>query len=668
MRALRILLTSPAPPGIHTGNTTTAERWAAIFERLGHTATIARTWSGEPFDLLVALHAKKSFDAITRWRSARPDAPLVVALTGTDLYGDVRHDADAQRALALADRLVILQERGRAELPEGVRAKARTIVQSSTPSAPIEVAPGAFQVAVLAHLRAIKDPLRAAHAAELLPATSKIVIVHAGGALDDGLEAEARAAMAACTRYRWLGQVPRDEALGILAGSRLLVLTSIEEGGANVVTEAIAAGVPVVSSRIEGSLGLLGADHAGYFDVGDTAGLAALLTRCEEDAGFLAALRDRSVALAPIVDPAREREAWKNLLEELLPGRYRRGVLSPPSAAPATYTTPLDTHVSARLDVTRLAVPEAEATFVEDVRRGLTRAPIKQLACQYFYDELGSKLFEEICTLEEYYPPRAEREILEAHAAELAGPRAALVELGSGSATKTRIVIEAMLARHGSLVYVPIDVSHTMLIESSEALVADHPGLHVLGIAAEYQAGLEELARRDLGPKLVLWLGSNIGNFDRPSAAAFLRRVASTMTREDRLLVGADLRKDKRTLEAAYDDARGVTAAFNKNVLVRINRELGGHFDLDAFRHRAVYLEDEGKIEMHLVSTRAQVVHIDALDLDVAFAEGEHIHTEDSYKYSRDELATLADRAGLEILAEWTDQAGRFSETLFARR
>lgn len=339
------------------------------------------------------------------------------------------------------------------------------------------------------------------------------------------------------------------------------------------------------------------------------------------------------------------------------------------TAAPdATTATPFDTHVSARLDVRRLAVPEAEATFVEDVRRGLTTTPQKTLACQYFYDELGSKLFEEICTLEEYYPPRAEREILEARAAELAGPRAALVELGSGSATKTRIVIEAMLARHGSLVYVPIDVSHTMLIESSEALVADHPTLHVLGIAAEYQAGLEELARRDLGPKLVLWLGSNIGNFDRPSAAAFLRRVASTMATGDRLLVGADLRKDKRTLEAAYDDARGVTAAFNKNILARINRELDGTFDLEAFRHRAVYLETEGKIEMHLVSARAQTVTIGALDLDVAFDAGEHIHTEDSYKYSRDELRGLADAAGLEILSQWTDHAERFSETLFTRR
>src|SRR5439155_19659947 len=167
--------------------------------------------------------------------------------------------------------------------------------------------------------------------------------------------------------------------------------------------------------------------------------------------------------------------------------------------------------------------------------------------------------------------------------------------------------------------------------------------------------------------KLILWLGSNVGNLDRPEAARFLRRVRETMTERDRLLVGIDLRKERAVLEAAYDDARGVTARFNKNLLARVNRELGGRFDLDAFAHRARYLEDAGRVEMHLVSRRAQRVPVVALDLEVPFADGETIHTEDSYKYSFTEIDALAASAGFAVAARWTDERGLFAETLLVR-
>jgi len=321
---------------------------------------------------------------------------------------------------------------------------------------------------------------------------------------------------------------------------------------------------------------------------------------------------------------------------------------------------------------TLIAAPGGEddvGGFARAVRTGLSARP-KALPCRYLYDQEGSRLFEEICTLDEYYLPRAEREILEAHAGELAALVPAgttLVELGSGSARKTRIVIEALLARAGRLRFVPIDVSRSMLEDSSAALLADYPGLEIVAVAGEYQQGLARLgAITDGGPRLILWLGSNIGNFDRAEAAAFLRRVRSRMTGGDRMLVGADLRKERAIIEPAYDDAAGVTARFSKNLLARINRELGGEFDCDAFRHRAAYQVEAGRVEIHLVSERAQRVRVGALDLEVDFEPGETIHIEDSYKWSPAELAELARAAGFRIERPWTDRGDRFSESLLA--
>lgn len=308
------------------------------------------------------------------------------------------------------------------------------------------------------------------------------------------------------------------------------------------------------------------------------------------------------------------------------------------------------------------------AQFARDVKTGLTASP-KFLPCRYFYDREGSRLFEEICQLPEYYLTRAEREILSEHAEETIARWShdvALVELGSGSATKTRVLIDALLRRQERLQYVPVDISRAALEESARALLEHYPTLSITAIAGEYHDGLERLQTSIGGAKLILWLGSSVGNFERGEAAEFLRRVRATMTADDRLLIGIDLRKDRTILERAYDDASGVTARFNLNLLARINRQLGGHFDLEAFRHRALYNEEVGRIEMYLVSARAQRVVIDRLNMTIAFAPEEAIHTENSYKYSLAEIDALAEAAGLRIEQQWFDAGHRFSVNLMA--
>ena len=301
--------------------------------------------------------------------------------------------------------------------------------------------------------------------------------------------------------------------------------------------------------------------------------------------------------------------------------------------------------------------------FAAAVRAGLTDEP-KRLDCTWLYDAEGSRLFERITTLPEYYPTRAEQEILERNAHDILGdvpPDLTLVELGSGSAAKTRVLIEELLGRNGTLEFVPIDISRSMLEQSSRELLVDHPGLEVHGIAMQYADGLHEMRRAIPGPKLVLWLGSSIGNLERARAAEFLRAVRADLDPSDRFLLGVDLRKDRETLQRAYDDAEGVTALFNKNLLERVNRELGGGFDADAFEHRAVYREDAGRVETHLVSTRDQSVHIALLDLSLDFGRGETIHTESSYKYSPDEIEQLVEAGGFELGAQWFDGGERVS-------
>jgi L-histidine Nalpha-methyltransferase len=325
---------------------------------------------------------------------------------------------------------------------------------------------------------------------------------------------------------------------------------------------------------------------------------------------------------------------------------------------------------SERLRVQRLNVAAASDDFAEDVRSGLT-AERKFLLPKYFYDSLGSQLFEAICLLPEYYLTRAESEIFARHSEEIVnesarGHHVTLVELGSGSATKTRRIIEALLQKQKRLRYVPVDISTAALESSAHALLQDFDALEVEAYAADYDSALPRLAE-NFQPDtraLVLFLGSNIGNFDREAAHAFLRRLRSVLRTGDTVLLGADLKKDPTVLEAAYDDALGVTAAFNLNLLSRINRELEADFRLRDFRHLAIYNEREGRIEMHLESLREQTIHINVLSLDVSFGAGERIHTENSYKYDLAELSTLANRTGFELTRTWLDAGERFSSNL----
>jgi L-histidine N-alpha-methyltransferase len=301
-------------------------------------------------------------------------------------------------------------------------------------------------------------------------------------------------------------------------------------------------------------------------------------------------------------------------------------------------------------------------SFAQAVRRGLSGRP-KTLPCQFFYDAIGSQIFEKICALPEYYPTRTEDAILrESAGAMVAGfERApAMVELGSGSSTKTRRLIGAGLARYGELHYLPIDISPTILEESAEFLVREFPRLRVTGYAADYRVALDRMAGRLRRPKLLVFLGSSVGNYEPDNAVDLLRHVAGAMGPCDRFLLGTDLDKDRATLEAAYDDAKGVTAMFNRNLLVRINRELGGDFAPERFAHEARYRPEWRRVEMHLVSRGKQTVRIPGAGLTVRFADGESIHTENSHKYTAEDLANLAARAGFVEESAWTDRQGRF--------
>jgi dimethylhistidine N-methyltransferase len=292
----------------------------------------------------------------------------------------------------------------------------------------------------------------------------------------------------------------------------------------------------------------------------------------------------------------------------------------------------------------------------EEVLRGL-RSPQKELPCKLLYDEVGSDLFEQIAGLDEYYPTRAEMRIMRTHAAEMAvrlGPACLLIEYGSGSSTKIRLLLDQLEHPAG---YVPIDISREQLHTSAEALRQAYPGLEVLPVAADYTAGFEIPASREPPRRRVAYYpGSTIGNFVPDDARRFLARMARHC---DGLLIGVDLKKDPLMLHRAYNDALGITARFNLNLLVRLNRELGATFQVDAFRHYAFYNPVFARVEMHLVSLVDQRVRV--AGVEIAFERGESIWTEASYKYTLDDFAGLAASAGWRVEQAWTDDRGLFS-------
>lgn len=314
-----IEIVTPSPTGSLGGNRVTGERWARILGELGHVAMVVDSYKGTDVDALVAIHARRSADAVLEFRIKYPDRPLILGMSGTDLYVDIRNDKKAQQALGLAHRLVLLQPAGLDELPEDARDKARVIYQSVLPvPARSGVVPdGAFNVCVVGHLRDVKDPFCTAEAARSLPSDSRVNVVHVGKALSPEMEERAVAETGSNDRYQWRGQLERDETLELIASCDLLALTSRSEGGANVIGEAIVCGTPVVSSRISGSIGLLGADYPGYFDFGEREQLTALLRRLETDTAFHLQLTERCVGLAEQFSPARELASWRSLLAEL---------------------------------------------------------------------------------------------------------------------------------------------------------------------------------------------------------------------------------------------------------------------------------------------------------------------------------------------------------------
>jgi L-histidine Nalpha-methyltransferase len=302
--------------------------------------------------------------------------------------------------------------------------------------------------------------------------------------------------------------------------------------------------------------------------------------------------------------------------------------------------------------------------LLQAVHEGLGRSP-KTLPCLYFYDREGSLLFEQICDLPEYYLTRTEDRILRERADEIVGslpPDVDLVELGSGSSRKTRRLIAALFRRQRTLRYIPVDISGEMLNGTAAALSADYPGLSVHPLVAEYRDALARLRREAGAPKLVLFLGSNLGNFDPDEAVRFLRGIREMMAARDRALLGLDLQKDPAVLEAAYDDAAGVTARFNLNLLARLNREADAGFVLDRFAHRAAYNRDEGRVEMHLVSRCDQAITVGGRKY--GFAAGETIHTENSYKYTPAQIRELSVAAHLAVERSWYDDARLFSLNL----
>jgi L-histidine N-alpha-methyltransferase len=306
--------------------------------------------------------------------------------------------------------------------------------------------------------------------------------------------------------------------------------------------------------------------------------------------------------------------------------------------------------------------------LAEEVRRDLS-LPRKRLQPHYLYDALGSRLFEAICELPEYRITRAERRLLAAHAetitAELTTP-ATFVELGGGSGEKLALLATAA-ARVGPLRIELVDVSATAL-EMASLTLARIAAVTVVGHETTYEDGLRKIAaaREGSGALLVAFLGSNIGNLDPAAARTFLSAMRATLRVGDRLVLGADLLKSEAALAVAYDDPLGVTAAFNKNLLVRLNRELGADFDLDQFAHRAVWNASESRVEMHLESLRAQVVSVPRADLEVRFTEGESIWTESSYKYTMGGVAALGRSAGFTVSDQWVDAEAGFAVTLLA--
>ena len=313
---MKIAIVTPAAARSRNGNRNTAARWARFLREQGHRVTVEQTWGNSPADLMIALHARRSFGSVARYADAFPERPLIVVLTGTDVYRDIQTDANAKRSLELATRLVVLQEMALNELSPRLRGKCSVIYQSAPRIEPVASLSSCFEIVVSGHLRDEKDPFRTAAALQYLPTGSRVRVTHVGGALDPHMADEARRWMARDNRYRWLGEVPHGRALRFLSRARLMVISSRMEGGANVVSEALTAAVPVIASRIAGNIGMLGARYPGYYACGSEQALGKLISRAERDPVYYSSLAAACRKRAALVTPERERKALCELVNE----------------------------------------------------------------------------------------------------------------------------------------------------------------------------------------------------------------------------------------------------------------------------------------------------------------------------------------------------------------
>ena len=316
-RKIKILVITPEPKESLKGNFVTAFRWARFLRELGYRVIVDQTYKGQSYDLMVALHARRSFSSIEQFYNSHNEKPIIVVLTGTDLYMDVHANHNAQKSLKFADRLVVLQQMGINELPEKFREKTRVIYQSAVKQkGNVLKRKKTFDICVIGHLRQVKDPFCTAMASRILPDSSKVRILHIGSALDKNFELMANNEMSENPRYCWKGAQPHWKTIRILRSCQLLVLSSQMEGGANVISEAIISGVPVLSTKISGSIGMLGEGYPGYFPVGDTKALAGLILRAENDPRFIKKLRQWITSIASTFKPVSEKLAIKKLLLE----------------------------------------------------------------------------------------------------------------------------------------------------------------------------------------------------------------------------------------------------------------------------------------------------------------------------------------------------------------
>jgi putative glycosyltransferase (TIGR04348 family) len=311
---MKIALITPAAATSRYGNRNTAVRWAELLRELGHQVRVQERWNGRSADLMLALHARRSHDSVVRFAERHPDRPLILALTGTDLYRDIREDVNAQESMELATRMIVLQDMGLHELAPRLRRKTEVIYQSCESIGKQPPDRSCFEIIISGHLRTEKDPFRGAAALALLPAKSRIRITQIGGARETALAAEARRWTKRESRYCWLGELSRGNALATLARGRVMLISSLMEGGANVVSEALMARVPVIASRIPGNVGMLGKDYRGYYPVGNTRALARLMHRLETDPDLLATLRKQCAVRRRLISRSGERLALQRLL------------------------------------------------------------------------------------------------------------------------------------------------------------------------------------------------------------------------------------------------------------------------------------------------------------------------------------------------------------------